>query len=257
MAAPTASLGRAAINLLRIPAFALKLGASYGVRIRLPHAVVMQAVFGKSSDPSVILTRACSLAFEHAKNLAYFAFIYKAVLELARTASVMGSHTGGMSPTPGSPAHPWHAALAGAIGAHLVWSRYSSVNYQIVMYLLSRVLIALVRALAKRGVYPFAAVTFKQVYPVLAVLTWATVMYIYETDASVLHPSLAASMHDIYRAANVVALPAAAPVAWQAWMPSTATLFVVAHVMYTVGPAAWRRLFALPEGGDVEGASRA
>ena len=42
------------------------------------------------------------------------------------------------------PQSPYHSFVAGLIGGYSVWGRYSSVNYQIVLYLTSRVLTGLV-----------------------------------------------------------------------------------------------------------------
>ena len=43
----------------------------------------------------------------------------------------------------GHPERSDHALFAGAIGGYLIWGRYSSVNYQVVLYLASRVLVGL------------------------------------------------------------------------------------------------------------------
>ncbi len=83
-----------------------------------------------------------------------------------------------------------------------MWGHYNSVNYQIVMYLLSRIMIASVRLLASRGVQPFARVTFARAYPWLAAGTWALVMWLYEAHSKMLHPSLAGSMDFLYHDAN-------------------------------------------------------
>ena len=37
---------------------------------------------------------------------------------------------------------PIDSAIAGAVGGYFVWARYTSVHYQIVLYLLSRILVA-------------------------------------------------------------------------------------------------------------------
>ena len=95
---------------------------------------------------------------------------------------------------PGHPERSHHALVAGAVGGYLVWGRYSSVNYQIVLYLTSRVLAALCKrhvrlpeALQRRG------------YPLVAAIVWGLVMLLFEEDPDVLHPSLRTSMEEIYR----------------------------------------------------------
>lgn len=137
------------------------------------------------------------LTFEHTKNLALFVGVYKMVLAVMRQNKQI-IDPGSVTTPVGKPAAHWHAAVAGAVGGYLVWGRYSGVNYQIVMYLLARVMIAIVRVLAKRGVRPFSDHKFDAVYPALATVTWATVMWLYENEGSSLHASLRKSMEFLY-----------------------------------------------------------
>lgn len=136
------------------------------------------------------------LTFEHSKNLAVFVGIYKSVLALLRHTQEL--RDGPVKTIVGKPAAHWHAAVAGGVGGYLVWGKYSGVNYQIVMYLLSRVLISIVKVLAARGYKPFADHTFPKVYPALATVVWATVMWLYENERASLHPSLSKSMDFLY-----------------------------------------------------------
>ena len=137
------------------------------------------------------------LTFEHTKNLALFVGVYKSMLVILRT---LEQHTRGQNVTTnvGKPGVPWHAAVAGGIGGYVVWGRYSGVNFQIVMYLMSRVLISLVRLLAAKGYQPFVQYRFKRAYPVLATVVWASVMWLYESEPQTLHPSLLKSMQFLY-----------------------------------------------------------
>jgi peroxisomal membrane protein 4 len=137
------------------------------------------------------------LTFEHSKNLALFVGVYKTVLAVLRQNKQIVSPQSAITPV-GKPAEHWHAAVAGAVGGYLVWGRYSGVNYQIVMYLLARIMIGIVRVLAKRGVKPFSNHKFDAVYPALATVTWGTVMWLYENEGSSLHASLRKSMEFLY-----------------------------------------------------------
>eukprot|EP00644_Phytophthora_capsici_P000005 jgi/Phyca11/99637/e_gw1.4.173.1 len=159
-------------------------GSFYGTKVRAPHAMVMIFLFQKGSIRKK-LRGVVRLTFEHSKNLALFVGVYKAAL----------AH---VSAGVGKPGAHWHAAVAGAIGGYLVWGRYSSVNFQIIMYLMSRSLISVVRALADRGYRPFAQHHFKHVYPLLATVVWACVMWLYENEPHTLHPSLLKSMQFLY-----------------------------------------------------------
>ena len=216
----------------------------------------MLILFGSDKKPLAIARKVAAMAFEHARNLAWFAAIYKGVLVVGRLLHAAA----GARPAAGGidqPAAAWHAAVAGAVGAHFVWAPYSNLNFQIVLYLLSRVLVAACKTLARRGVLPFSAFRFPDVYPALAVATWAAVMYLFESDPAALHPSLAASMNEIYRptppfqplaaaassggaAESVLALMSRTP-------PSL--VLVVAFLLWDVGPARLLQMIRLASGG--------
>jgi peroxisomal membrane protein 4 len=52
-------------------------GARYGIKIRLPHAVVMTLLFRRDLTSKQKVQSVVKLALEHASNLAAFATIYK------------------------------------------------------------------------------------------------------------------------------------------------------------------------------------
>lgn len=152
-------------------------GAKYGVKIRLPHALVMTFLFRKDLSTKKKLRTVLKLVVEHASNLAAFATIYKVALAVLKTSSRCLRSGVGLKENqtmslkslgrtlvslvidgpfssdskalikPGEPEKNYHALLAGATGGYLIWGRYSSVNHQIVLYLTSRILVGL----AKRG----------------------------------------------------------------------------------------------------------
>jgi peroxisomal membrane protein 4 len=102
---------------------------------------------------------------------------------------------------PGLPEHPYHAFLAGAIGGYCIWGKYSSVNYQLVLYLTSRIIVGCMKLAREKGYPPFSwkRLTFHKSYPYGAALIWGTVMMLFEEYPNVLHPSLRRSMDEIYR----------------------------------------------------------
>lgn len=106
---------------------------------------------------------------------------------------------------PGLPAQSYHAFLAGAVGGYIVWGRYSSINYQLVLYLASRVLFGCIKLASEKGLPPFSwkALAFKNTYPWAAAGIWGTVMMLFEEYPESLHPSLRRSMDEIYRFAGV------------------------------------------------------
>eukprot|EP00291_Cryptomonas_curvata_P006367 CAMPEP_0172190362 /NCGR_PEP_ID=MMETSP1050-20130122/23073_1 /TAXON_ID=233186 /ORGANISM="Cryptomonas curvata, Strain CCAP979/52" /LENGTH=157 /DNA_ID=CAMNT_0012865231 /DNA_START=110 /DNA_END=580 /DNA_ORIENTATION=- len=140
------------------------------------------------------------MTFVHARNLGAFVLLYKALLALGRIAHAAAGRP--LTTPAGTPAEAWHALLAGWIGGMLVWSKYSSVNEQIALYLLSRVVVSFVKMLAVRGVAPFSSVNYGQVYPYLAAGVWAVVMWLYEAYPKTLQPSLESSMRYLYADTN-------------------------------------------------------
>lgn len=171
--------------------------------------------------------------WEHSRNLASFAAIYKTMLFLLKWMSARlrsnpyhenhillerigrwilrmivngpsynsSSSSSSLSTTPGIAESTQHAAIAGAIGGYMVWGKYSSINYQIVLYLTSRILTGLVSLAREKQVPPFRwkLFHFRNVYPIQAAVVWGTVMALFETYPHVLHPSLKKSMDEVYR----------------------------------------------------------
>lgn len=62
-------------------------GARYGVKIRLPHAMIMTCLFRNDMNASEKLKQISQLVREHATNLALFATIYKSVLLILKSLS--------------------------------------------------------------------------------------------------------------------------------------------------------------------------
>jgi hypothetical protein len=74
-------------NELRAVVAAVLGGARYGVKVRLPHSFVMIFLFKGNLSLKDKLRKILKLVFEHARNLAAFAAIYKIVLGLMKLAS--------------------------------------------------------------------------------------------------------------------------------------------------------------------------
>ncbi|KAL8693125.1 MAG: hypothetical protein Q9218_001977 [Villophora microphyllina] len=161
-------------------------GFTYGAKIRFPHALVMVFLFrsGTLREKFKIIFKA---TFQHARNLATFATIYKTVMLLLRSTSLDGKET--------SP----HTFLAGLLGGYMVFGRgiQSSVNQQIVIYVFARVVLALARmSVQKGGAIPRESrerVT-NNAWPVFAALSWASVMWLYRWHPGTIQPSLKSSM---------------------------------------------------------------
>jgi peroxisomal membrane protein 4 len=193
-------------------------GARYGAKIRLPHALVMSLLFGgaavattpgkRQRDLASVFRKAVSLTVEHASSLAKFAAIYKTLLfafKLLRRSLSSSSHHRKNDPhssvVVGQPQQSWDAALAGAIGGYYCWGRYSAVNQQLLLYLSSRVLLGVWKKLAGNNTTTRIMMI---PYPMVAAMIWGAVMYLFEDDPQVLHPSLKSSMDEIYRYSSTV-----------------------------------------------------
>jgi peroxisomal membrane protein 4 len=206
-------------------------GAKYGIKIRLPHALVMTLLFKRDLTSKEKIRSISKLVLEHASNLAAFATIYKSILAAFKWSSrylrqhptnernlgrmflrliVDGPFHKGTHNLPasmaGHPERPYHSLIAGACGGYMVWGRYSSVNHQIVLYLTSRVLVGLVKR-AWEHVHgkphhdntSSSILQHPKIYPSMAAAVWGLVMVLFEESPHVLHKSLKASMDEIYR----------------------------------------------------------
>lgn len=89
---------------------------------------------------------------------------------------------------------PRHSFLAGSLAGYVCFRKKSSINIQICLYLLSRVIVGYAELLVKRGKLPDYTI-----FPYVSSLTWAIVMALYELDPSQLQFSLKSSMDYLYR----------------------------------------------------------
>lgn len=181
---------------------ALLSGARYGVKIRLPHALVMTFIFRRKLSFLKKLKISLNATKDHSCNLAMFAFTYKFVLLFLKLRK-RKSLNGGLVPA-GIPNCPGDALIAGGIGGYLVWGRYTAVNYQICLYLLSRIFVGGLLHIRESNMLPLrlkqifkSRQTKKYSYQIFASCVWALVMYLFESEAP-LHASLVKSMEEIY-----------------------------------------------------------
>ena len=113
----------------------LRNGLYYGGRIRVMHALVMTILFKKGTLKEKI-TNICELTFEHAKNLGLYVFLYKSLVCVLNR----------LRKTPSK----YHSLFSGMIFGFVIWGKKNNVNYQIALYLLSRVIIGSYKSLGKR-----------------------------------------------------------------------------------------------------------
>lgn len=172
-------------------------GAVYGTKVRFPHALVMIFLFrsGTFRQKVSLVLRATR---KHASNLARFATLYKlTMLALKHLAGKEG---------------PYDSFLAGMVGGYIVFGqrsprtgKVSSVNQQIVIYIFTRVCLAMARLAIKPGrglpvvsAEPLHSRISHYAWPAFASLSWATVMLLFRHHPEDLQPSLRSSMTYIY-----------------------------------------------------------
>ena len=88
----------------------------------------------------------------------------------------------------------YHSLLAGSTVGYVVFRKKTSVNNQIILFLLGRMLVGVGEKLKKQEIMP--KMTF---YPILASLVWGILMFLFEDDKKNLTPSLASTLTFIYK----------------------------------------------------------
>ena len=154
-------------------------GFYYGAKVRFMHSLVMAILFGSSNFKNE-LKRMIENTFAHGFRLASFVTLYKSTVLLLKR--IFGKH------------EHWHHFVAGGLCGFLIFRSKNPINQQLIFYLLSRDLVGISQSLQNRGYFP--KISF---FPILAILCWSTVMFMYEFDPKALQNSLTASMNFLYK----------------------------------------------------------
>ncbi|KAM5126800.1 peroxisomal membrane protein 4-like [Mantella aurantiaca] len=160
-------------------------GHKYGAKIRAPHALVMTFLF-KSGSLKDKLKAIFQATFTHSRNLAYFVFTYKSILTAQE--KLHGSKW------------QFHSFLAACVGGWVVFGENNTINSQINMYLLSRVLFGMSRLAVEKGFIPEPKC---DVFPFFSALVWGLVLWMFEYHRHTLQPSLQSSMTYLYDDSNI------------------------------------------------------
>jgi len=162
----------------------LRNGIYYGAKVRFVHSLVMTLVFKNGSLEDKI-KNIFSLTYEHSKNLGIYVFIYKSACCILR--KILNKD------------HHWIPFIAGIIGSLVMWSSNTPVNQQLMLYLLSRNLLACTYFIQDKinTIIPQG-----KTFPVASVLCWGVVMYLYENYPKNLQNSLFSSMNFLYNESN-------------------------------------------------------
>jgi peroxisomal membrane protein 4 len=156
----------------------LRNGMYYGGKVRLIHSLVMTILFkdGSLKDKLKCIVK---LTLEHAINLGLFVFIYKLTVcilkHLFKTKNKLVNF------------------VAGLVGSYFMWTKRSPVNMQIMLYLLSRNILAISNMVAEKY--------FPNVkgFQITSMIVWGVVMFLFESNPNSLQQSLASSMQFIYK----------------------------------------------------------
>lgn len=155
-------------------------GVEYATRIRAAHCLVMILLYRRHHSLKSNLEFIFKATKEHATNLGGFVLIFK-LLRCTLQNRV------GVSIGPAS-------FLSGGVTGAIVWGRSrTAINYQVVLYLLSRISVGSVHHQVHLGNLPNVA-GFRP----LAALVWAVVMYLFTIDPKSLQGSLRSSMEFLY-----------------------------------------------------------
>jgi peroxisomal membrane protein 4 len=164
----------------------LRNGVYYGAKIRLIHSFIMTMLF--RDDPLIVKLKTIFwLTYEHSKNLGIYVFIYKSLCCLIRRLFKKDYH--------------WIPFIAGIIGSYFMWAKKTPVNSQLMLYLLSRNLLAITNFFNKQ--------TDKLLpnnggFAISSILCWGVVMYLFERFPNKLQSSLFSSMDFLYNNSNLV-----------------------------------------------------
>ena len=161
------------ISILR----GLRNGLYYGGKIRLMHGLVMLLLFRKGTWTEG-MKGVLKATWEHASNLGLYVMFYKALVRILE--KIRGRKS------------KYHALLAGFLIGGIVFRKKTSVNLQISLYLLARVIVGGAANIAQRYKIKVDA------YPKLTAACWAIVMFLYADDPSSLQASLKSSMDFLY-----------------------------------------------------------
>ncbi|ODQ68523.1 hypothetical protein NADFUDRAFT_81458 [Nadsonia fulvescens var. elongata DSM 6958] len=217
-------------------------GFVYGARLRFSHAIVMAVLF-KSGSWKKKLQDAFRASKTHGTSLATYVGVYKTVLYLL---NLFRNHKVG--PMNAQVSTKFDSLIAGCVGGYYVFGRPtakaagSGINQQVVLYIFSRVCIAVGKMIVLKLYYnttntqlarkarlgSSTAIAKPQIlsssstkrvpthtilgipenqlvnasWAIFASLNWGLVMHLFSQDAKILQSSLARSMNYLYLDSN-------------------------------------------------------
>jgi len=169
-------------------------GLLYGTKVRFPHSLVLTLLWAREKTASQKAQTIVRKTTEHALRLARFATLYKSAFYLLtsarsseRTRSLCGAS---------APGAPLAAALCGALAGGYVFRDPTSVNSQVLFFLLARTLVGGTKVVSQR--WPPPPWLRRWAWRLYAAGCWGGVMALWEVEKGALAPSLRSSMEFIY-----------------------------------------------------------
>ena len=156
----------------------LRNGLYYGGKIRFTHSLVMTLLFKEGSLYDKIKS-IIELTLEHAINLGGFVFIYKLTCCILK--NILKND------------FKFINFIAGILGGFFIWARKTSVNQQIMLFLLSRNLLSGANIICENYNINIDG------FPLTSMLVWGIVMFLFEHKPNSLQGSLLSSMKFIYK----------------------------------------------------------
>lgn len=162
----------------------LRNGVVYGAKIRAPHALVMTFLFreGSLKEKFTFIIKA---TIQHARNLAYFSFLYKVLKTILSRNGVK---------------RPIHIFASGFITGFIVFNKKTPVSNQIILYLLSRIIMGMTNLALKKGAVKLPEDA--QPFPWCAATIWGITMLLFEYQSDTLQDSLKASLTYLHEDIN-------------------------------------------------------
>ncbi len=162
----------------------LRQGIVYGAKIRFAHSLVQAFLFHNEpwSDRIRFIIR---MSYIHGKNLGLFVFFYKTLRTIISSVFQLSK--------------PWCAFICAFIVGYMVYYERNSVNEQLILYLLSRIIVGLARYAQKRAWLPNIK---RPVFPWFAALIWGIAIWLFECHRETLQPSLTRSMIYLFENSN-------------------------------------------------------
>jgi peroxisomal membrane protein 4 len=156
----------------------LRNGMYYGGKIRLIHSLVMTILFKDGSITEKVKS-IVQLTMEHAINLGLYVLIYKSTICILKRLF--------------NTRNRFINFIAGIVGSYFMWTKKSPVNMQIMLYLLSRNILALSNMIADKYFPNLPG------FQITSMIVWGVVMFLFEYNPKALQSSLASSMNFIYK----------------------------------------------------------